>query len=145
MTFFKVFLTFILTTNILAAERQEFKIPEKEKLEAIPLYNSICPNPNVNGSESEAGLIKFMLSSSLSSCGFSEVVGDIKGNLISGITIVDRYATDIATVRSDCNEIICRAKNAVLIIQRAEKVIDLSKNYRKQVPRNLSRELKKYD
>ena len=41
MTFFKVFLTFILTTNILAAEKQEFKIPEKEKFEATPLYNSI--------------------------------------------------------------------------------------------------------
>ena len=134
MTFFKVFLTFILTTNILAAERQEFKIPEKEKLEATPLYNSICPNPNVNGSESEAGLIKFMLSSSLSSCGFSEFVGDIIGNLISGITSVSAGARDIATVRSDCNEIICRAKNAELIIQRAEKVIDLSENYRKKVP-----------
>ena len=156
MKFIALLLTIILTTNALAVENNNLvpNLPESMNNDlmtvktidnsGVALYESICPMPNLNGSESESGLIKFMLSFSLSSCGFSEAVGDIKGNLISGITIVNRYDNDIGTIRSDCNEMICRAKNAELIIQRVEKVIDLSKNNKKQVPRNLSRELKKW-
>ena len=65
-------LTIILTTNALAVENNNLvpHLPESMNNDlmtvktidnsGVALYESLCPMPNLNGSESEAGLIKFM-------------------------------------------------------------------------------------
>ena len=118
-----------------------------------PLNIKLCNYSNVNGSTSNTSILMLipaaaMKSGRLSSCALYESIEDIEGDTIAGIVLKDRKSID-DYVRKDCNEMICRARNAGLISDRAQEVVSLTKKASKSsstsATRNLNKIAKKYE
>ena len=127
--------------------------PNLNRLEVeTPLNTKVCNHSNINGSVKNTNILMLIpaaaiKSGKLSSCALYESIGDIEGDTLRGMSLKDRNRID-DNVRDDCAEMICRARNADLISERAQEVISLtkktSKNSNTSATKNLNKIANKY-